>query len=144
MKKALSTLAFSMSSVISSPAPFSNGPVFSLLFLFLTCRMLISLHTPCQTQLQVILGFPNPILARSDSKFVFLLVTGPQLHLFYTSFFCLSSVSISLLIHASFPQPLLDFLLIRKIQTYQALQVEDSALDLHPKFGPCFQSTIPN
>lgn len=74
-------------------------------------------------------------------------VTCPHFHLLYTSLFSLSSVRFSLLIHTIFLLLLLDFLIIgidHKLQISQVLQVEEWAVDLHLKFGPCFHYTVSN
>lgn len=68
-------------------------------------------------------------------------VTCPYFHLLYTSLFSLSSVRFSLLIHAIFLLLLLDFLIIG---IDHKLQVEEWAVDLHLKFGPCFHYTVSN
>lgn len=59
-------LAFSMPFVTQSPAPFSSGTMFSLLFPFsfnvpVDC-LFAALHACCQIQFQMYLGFVTPLL----------------------------------------------------------------------------------
>lgn len=59
-------LAFSMPFVTQSPAPFSSGTMFSLLFSFsfnvpVDC-LFAALHACCQIQFQMYLGFVTPLL----------------------------------------------------------------------------------
>mgnify|MGYP001852255978 CR=1 FL=1 len=69
---------------------------------------LVALHVPCQTQLQMYFGFPNPIVACSVSIFLFLLGHMGDL-LLLVCFLFLSLVRSSLFIYVGFLPPLLDF-----------------------------------
>lgn len=68
-KKALSTLAISIALVTSSPTTFNSGPISAPNLSFdvygLVESFLVVLHIPCQTQLQVSVGFSNSVSARS-------------------------------------------------------------------------------
>lgn len=114
-KKTFSTLDISEFFVIRSPAPFSSGPTFSLVFL----KLLIYLWKPflltfvsCQIQHQMKFGFLTTFLC---GKILFLYsfqVTGPFFHLSYTFFLCLNLVKNFLFVYASLLPLLFLFLLI--------------------------------
>lgn len=98
-KVAVSTLAFSVSSLSRSSAPLSCAVYFSLVFLLLMISLLnlffVALHLPCHIQFHLGFVFPNPTCACLD-------VASPQVacscfHLLYAAFSCLVRGSLFLL-----------------------------------------------
>lgn len=75
-KKALSTSAISIALVTRSPTTFNSGPVSAPNLSFdvyeLVESFLVVLHIPCQTQLQVSVGFSNSVSARSPDSMLLL------------------------------------------------------------------------
>lgn len=95
LKKASSTLAFSMSFVTGIPTAVMSWPTFPLLFLLLLIDLQIlhaALYLPYLFQLQVGFGFPDPIPSQSDHVSVFLLgfllLLPNLLYFFYALEFC--------------------------------------------------------
>lgn len=97
VKKALNTSAVTMPWITRSPAPFSSGPTFSLLYLlllkYLQKPFLVASRVLCQIQFHMAFLTPNSVSLYSSQ------VPCPCFHLLYVSFFKLSFVGSSFSIH---------------------------------------------